>query len=261
MPSRAEGEAGGDGASRVARVWKLIFAQVASRPGRASVADVCAAAATSLDVSGAWVTANDGINPGQALWATDVVSESLAEVQITLGEGPCHDAALSGVPVLAANLADGSGHRWAVFGEAAVRAGAAAVFAFPLRIGAIRVGVLGFYRDKEGPLETLQLGNALILADIATMLLLDAEARQADPPSGAADPLSGAAPASQATDLTVHQAEIAQATGMLTEQLGVGITEAFARLRAYAYTQDRRLSDIAHDIVTRRLRLDPDAPG
>ena len=186
---------------------------------------------------------------------TDVVGESLAEVQITLGEGPCHDAVISGVPVLAASMADGAGHQWAVFGEAAGRAGAAAVFAFPLRIGAIRVGVLGMYRDKEGPLDTLQLGNALILADIATMLLLDAEARQAD------DPLSGAVPASQSPGLAVHHAEIAQATGMLTEQLGVGITEAFARLRAYAYAQDRRLSDTARDIVTRRLRLDPDPPG
>jgi len=211
-------------------------------------------AGTSLDVTGAWITAGDGINPGEAMCATDVVSESLAEVQITLGEGPCHDAAVSGAPVLAGNLADGTGRQWAVFAEAAVRTGAAAVFAFPLRIGAIRVGVLGFYRDTEGPLDTFQLGNALILADIATMLLLDAEARLTD------DPLSGAPPASQSPDLAAHHAEISQATGMLTEQLGVGITEAFARLRAYAYAQDRRLSDIAHDVVTRRLRLDPDPP-
>jgi hypothetical protein len=28
-----------------------------------------------------------------------------------------------------------------------------------------------------------------------------------------------------------------------------------------ADAQDRRLSDVAHDIVTRRLRLDPDPPG
>lgn len=255
MAPRAEGEAGGGDASRVARVWKLVSAQATSRRGRASVADVCAATVTSLDVSGAWVTAGDGINPGQAMCATDMLGEGLAEVQITLGEGPCHDAAASGVPVLAASLADGAGHQWAVFGEEAARAGAAAVFAFPLRMGAIRVGVLGFYRDKEGPLDTFQLGNALILADIAALLLLDAEARQTD------DPLSGAAPASQSPDLAAHHAEIAQATGMITEQLGVGITEAFARLRAYAYAQDRRLSDIAHDIVTRRLRLDPDPPG
>jgi ANTAR domain/GAF domain len=254
MPPRAEGEAGGDETGRVARVWEVVSAQAASRRGRASVADVCAATA-SLDVSGAWVTASDGINSGQTMCATDGVSESLAEVQVTLGEGPCHDAVTFGVPVLAGNVADGDGHRWAVFGEAAVRAGAAAVFAFPLRIGAIRVGVLGMYRDKEGPLDTRQLGNALILADIATMLLLDAERRQAD------DPLFGAVPASQSPDLAFHHAEIAQATGMLTEQLGVGITEAFARLRAYAYAQDRRLSDIAHDIVARSLRLDPDPPG
>lgn len=254
MRSRAAGEAGGDDTSRVARVWKLVFAQAAGRRGQASVADVCAAAATSLDVSGAWVTAGDGINPGQAMHATDVVSESLAEVQITLGEGPCHDAAVTGIPVLAASLADGTGHPWAVFGEAAGRAGAAAVFAFPLRLGAIRVGVLGFYRDQEGPLDTFQLGYALIFADIATMLLLDAEGRQAEVPR------SGAARASQSPELTAHHAEIAQATGMLTEQLGTGITEAFARLRAYAYAQDRRLSDVAHDIVSRRLRLDPDPP-
>jgi hypothetical protein len=254
MPPRAADSADGDYASQVARVWKLISAQAAGRLGRASIADVCAAAA-SLDVGGAWVTASDGINPGQAMCASDVVSESLAEVQITLGEGPCHDAMTSGVPVLAANLADGNGHQWAAFGEAAVRAGAAAVFAFPLRIGAIRVGVLGMYRGREGQMDIPQLGVALILADIATMLLLDAENRPAD------DRMHRASPVGQSPELAAHHAEIAQATGMLTEQLGVGITEAFARLRAYAYAQDRRLSDIAHDIVTRRLRLDPDPSG
>lgn len=68
-------------------------------------------------------------------------------------------------------------------------------------------------------------------------------------------------PASQSPGLAAHHAEIAQATGMLTEQDGVSITEAFVRLRAYPYAQDKRLSDIAHDIVTRRPRLDPDPPG
>ncbi|MGN6793264.1 MAG: GAF and ANTAR domain-containing protein [Streptosporangiaceae bacterium] len=248
--------AGDDDASRVARVWELVSAQAASRRDRASVSDVCAAAVTSLGVSGAWVTAGDGTKPGLTICATDVVSESLAEVQITLGEGPCYDAALYGAPVLAVNLADGdNGHRWAMFADAALRAGATAVFAIPLRIGAIRVGVLGLYRRVEGPLDTFQLGDALILADTAMMLMVDAEARHTD------GPLDGTGPASQSPGLAAHHAEIAQATGMLTEQLGVGITEAFARLRAYAYAQDMRLSEVAHDIVTRRLRLDPDPPG
>jgi len=47
---------------------------------------------------------------------------------------------------------------------------------------------------------------------------------------------------------------------MLTEQLSVGIIDAFARLRAYAYANDLRLADVARDIVARRLRLLPD-PG
>jgi AmiR/NasT family two-component response regulator len=57
----------------------------------------------------------------------------------------------------------------------------------------------------------------------------------------------------------MHRAEIDQATGMLTEQLGTGIADAFVRLRAYAYANDRRLSDVARDIVARRLRLYPDS--
>jgi hypothetical protein len=47
---------------------------------------------------------------------------------------------------------------------------------------------------------------------------------------------------------------------MLTVQLGVSPGEAFARLWAYAYSQDRRLAEVAGDIVARRLRLHPD-PG
>jgi hypothetical protein len=39
----------------------------------------------------------------------------------------------------------------------------------------------------------------------------------------------------------MHGAEIDQATGMVTEKQGVGIAEAFVRLRAHAYAHHRRL--------------------
>jgi hypothetical protein len=38
---------------------------------------------------------------------------------------------------------------------------------------AIRAGVMGLYRGSPGPLPGTQLGDALILADAATPLLLD----------------------------------------------------------------------------------------
>jgi hypothetical protein len=75
-----------------------------------------------------------------------------------------------------------------------------------------------------------------------------------------ADEALGAGPGGQPPDLARHRAEIDQATGMVSAQLDVAIAEAFVRLRAYAYAQDRRLSDVARDIVARRLRLSPDPP-
>ena len=75
---------------------------------------------------------------------TDVVGEQLAELQLTLGEGPSLDASASGGPVLASDLgAAETAARWPVFAPAARQAGPAAIFAFPLRIGAIRAGVHG----------------------------------------------------------------------------------------------------------------------
>ena len=235
------------------RIWGLVAAQAAARGGRVSAADVCAAAVAAVEVTGAWLSAASGAGAGHLMRVTDKVSEELAELQLTLGEGPSPDAVASGGAVLASDLGETqSGRRWPVFAPAARQAGAAAIFAFPLQRGAIRTGVMGLYRAQPGPLSPAQLGNALIFADTATLLLLDA-CDQA-----AANPAAGSGPGGQPADLTLHRAEIDQATGMLTEQLGVGIAEAFIRLRAYAYAHDRRLAELARDIVARRLRLRPD---
>ena len=230
---------------RLGRVWGLVAEQAAGRGGRVSAADVCAAVVPGVRVTGAWLSAAPDAQAGHLMQVTDEVSRQLAVLQLTLGEGPLLDASASGGPVLASDLADGeSGARWPAFASAASQAGAAAVFAFPLVVGAIRAGVLGLYRDRPGPLSDFQLGDALTFADTATMLLLDAQDR--------------AGPGGQPAGLASYRAEIDQATGMLTEQLGVSITDAFVRLRAYAYVNDLQLADVARDIVARRLRLFPD---
>jgi hypothetical protein len=235
-------------------MWGELAAHAARRGSRVSLADVCAVAARS-ELSGAWVAAARDEEPAFLMCATDPVCEQLAEVQLTLGEGPCHDVLAFAAPVLAADLADNeSSRRWPAFTSEARGLGAAAVFTFPLIVGAIRAGVLGTYRRSADSLTSGQLGDLLILADVATILLLDS---LGDGAAAAADGdrawLDGRPP-----DLALHRAEIDQATGMLTMQLGVTITEAFARLRAYAYSEDRRLADVASDIVARRLRLHPD---
>jgi hypothetical protein len=43
---------------------------------------------------------------------------------------------------------------------------------------------------------------------------------------------------------------------MLSVQLGISVTEALIRLRAYAFGTGRPLGDVADDVVARRLRLE-----
>ncbi|MFD0630267.1 ANTAR domain-containing protein [Catenulispora yoronensis] len=53
-----------------------------------------------------------------------------------------------------------------------------------------------------------------------------------------------------------YRAEVHQATGMISVQLGVSLAEALVRLRAHAWAADRLLADVAADVVARRLRFD-----
>jgi len=260
-------------ASRTSIIWGLLAAHAAAGGRPAAASDVCAVCVATVAVSGAAVTATGRADAGQAgtghvLSVTDEVGEQLEELQLTLGEGPRVDALDAGAPVLVPDLdASDIAARWPAFGPGARLAGAAAVFAFPLQIGAIRVGMLGLYRRLPGPLTARQLGDSLLFADAATVILLerqDRDGRGGTPAGdgwanagGLADGDGTAGPGGQPPDLVLHRAEIDQATGMLTEQLGVSIEEAFVRLRAYAYAHDRRLADVARDLVSRTLRLGP----
>jgi hypothetical protein len=48
---------------------------------------------------------------------------------------------------------------------------------------------------------------------------------------------------------------------MVMIQLGVTAAVALVRLRGHAYAHDRRLYEVAADVVARRLRFDPRADG
>src|SRR5579859_6947934 len=100
-PAAGAGPLGGRMAgSRPGRIWGLVARQAASRGGRVAAADVCAAAVATVEVSGAWLSAATGAEAGHLMQVTDSVGEQLAELQLTLGEGPCTDASASGGPVL-----------------------------------------------------------------------------------------------------------------------------------------------------------------
>lgn len=176
---------------------------------------------------------------------TNQVSALIEDLQYTLGEGPCVDAYRQREPVLEPDLAGAPSERWLAFTPPAVEAGVRAVFGFPIQIGAACLGALNLYRDQPGELTHEQHADALVLAGVAARAVLDL---QAGAPAGE---LAEALADSGNFRLVVHQA-----SGMISAQLDVGVAEALVRLRAYAFANNRRITDVATDVVTRRLRFD-----
>jgi GAF domain-containing protein len=209
------------------------------------VEHVCTLAVAAAGVERAAVTVVLSATPRETIHATDRRASELEELTLTLGEGPGVDAMEQG-PVLVADLmADHWSARWPAFIPGAVQAGVRAVFALPLRVGAIRLGVMSLYRSRPGALDSRQLADALLLADTACALLLDAASHNQLGLDGRRPEQAGP-----------RHPEVHQATGMITVQLGVTAAVALSRLRAYAYAHDRRLRDVAADVVARRLRFD-----
>ena len=210
---------------------------------------VAAKAAAVLEVDG--VCAGLGTGPlGLVIsWGREAVGVALEDLQFTLGQGPGLDAA-AGTPVLVADL-NAAATRWPVFVPAAAELGVRAVFALPLRIGAINVGALLAHRATAGPLVDGALADAFALADAVTLLLLHRESAG----TGRAGTASEGPRPGWARPAT-YRAEVHQATGMISVQLGVSLAEALVRLRAYAYADGRLIAEVAADVVARRLRLD-----
>jgi hypothetical protein len=229
------------------RIGEILSGIADGRATDASLpARLCAQCLSALPVSGvALALMSDNGPSGAVLAATDARARQLEELQFTLDEGPCVEASRSGSPALHPELATTESTRWPRYGAAALEAGVQAIFAFPLQVGTIRIGVLDLYRDAPGHLTILQLADALAFAGAATVLLLYLQDHPG--PDGETSALTGPIDS---------RAEVHQATGMITIQLGISLTEALLRLRAYAYETGRTVTDIAADVVSRRLHFD-----
>ncbi len=214
--------------------------------GSAPVIDrVCSAAVELLSLSGAGLSLMvEGDLRGTA-GVSEPGVELVQELQLTLGQGPCVDAWVSGEPVLEADLAEPAVARWPIFAEVAVRAGVRGVFALPLRIGAIGIGVLVLYRNRPGSLSVEELARGLVLADVAAHAILEVQA------GALADRLD-----TTLAQEPAHWAEVHQATGMVSTQLGIPLDDAFVLLRAHSFANNLSLREVAGAVVSRRLRLE-----
>jgi hypothetical protein len=206
---------------------------------------LCALCVQATGVAGAALSvATDGTR--STVCATNDLIDSIEELQDTIGEGPSLEALRTGNSVLMGNLAASDG-RWPGFTPAATEAGVRGLFVFPLRMGAARLGVLALYRTDVGPLDDDQFKDAWVLAEAATVLLMlsspDGE------PAEASDWVLG--------DRSRFRPEVHQAVGATMVHLDVGPRDAFARICAHAFATNTPIGEVAAEIVTRKLRLEP----
>ena len=211
----------------------------------AHIQALCEMCLRAMPVDGVSVVITSGSDHREMVHATDDIIARLDDLQFVLGEGPCVDAYRCGLPVLEPELnAGAAAHRWPGFAREATGAGAAAVFAFPLQVGAVPFGVLEMYRTTAGELDDGDVATALLLAeDIVRVMLHDLTD----------DRFAPAVPAEVSS--LFGRGEIPQATGMVAVQLNLPISAALSELRAAAFARNRSMQSLAEDIVARRLNL------
>lgn len=237
---------------RAARIWTAVALRAMREKTPLSPTHACVECVEALTVDGAGLMLAAGPDTLEPFYCIGDHAGQADDVQATVGEGPGIDASATGQPVLIDDLTSSVvQRRWPAFTGQVAPLGVRAVHSFPLALGAIHVGALNLYSDAPRDLGRDDLVDALIYADTALLLVLDQRVG-VESTNGATT--NGQTPA-------LWRAEVHQAAGMVSVQLGVSVLDALVRLRAHAYRHDLQLASVARSVVERKLRLQPDLAG
>ncbi|HUY43695.1 MAG TPA: ANTAR domain-containing protein [Acidimicrobiales bacterium] len=227
---------------RLLEIFGLLARHSHATPARGSL---CSVAAEFTKFDGANIALLPESKQLTALCSSNAASQSLLELEITLGEGPTTDACESDNVVCVTCLGGEDEMRWLSYSPLAIANGATSVYAFPITIGAARLGALTLFRWESGELSEEQESDAYLMASVVARAILDLQA--------------GAPRGSIATQLereahftfTVHQA-----AGMVAVQGSLSVSDALVALRAHSFATNQGLSELAARVVTRRIRYE-----
>ncbi len=224
-------------------------------PAESLLERACRAVVESTRCQGAAVTVMSASGARELMFASNALAQYLDDIQFTTGLGPCLEAFSTGSPVVCTDLRlVASEQRWLDFTSDALAAGAASVFAFPLMGATTAFGVLELYRTSAGDLDAddrraMERGaeavGSLVLAHFAAS---QAAARGDDITEFVQDR------SNPRNAWTEHaRSHVNFAVGMVSVQLEVNTDDALASMRSLAYLEHRSLSDVADDVVNRRI--------
>lgn len=194
-----------------------------------------------LDASAAGLLLADNHDALRLMASTSEAMELVELFQVQNDEGPCLDCYRQGEPVIVADLATAD-NPWPRFTRYATENGFASAAALPLRLRRRVLGALNLFRDRPGALSGADVALGQALTDVATIALLQFHAAR-----------EAHTLAEQLQEALQTRIAIEQAKGVLAERGDIGTDQAFTRLRSYARSHNRLLTDVAEEVVAGTL--------
>lgn len=230
---------GGWSRDRRQELWQDLTDQCAQPSWQGWCHALCRTAVTMLPrLRGAAVSGYDDRAAPHLLAVTDDWTRQVEEVAQLVGEGPAVEAHRTQVPVLVKNLQDDRA-RWPGYVGVAAEVGLTTVYAFPVQLDGVGLASLTLYPHQHDGTDWREWSDGFFLAAVAAKTVLaDLDAVEDGWPLG-----------------EFSDDRISIATGMLAAQLAVGVDEAFARLRAFAFSNARGLGDVAQEVLDGSLRI------
>jgi GAF domain-containing protein len=177
----------------------------------------------------------------QVMASSSERSEALELLQSENEEGPCFESYRGSRLVFSEDLEQDRG-RWPSFVPAALDRGISSVHAIPMRVRGETIGTLNLFGAEGGQLKGRDVPLGQGMADIAAVAILQERAVRE-----ARDVVE------QLQHALNSRVLIEQAKGVLAERAHVSVDVAFACVHAYSRAHNRRLSDVARDVVEGRL--------
>lgn len=195
-----------------------------------------------LGVAGAGVSIlTDGML--RFVTATSEQVEQVERLQDHYEQGPCDEAATTATAVVVDDLR-AEVDRWPKFAPAAIEHGLRAVLGIPMHLDGTSIGALNVYDDQPRSWTDDELTTAWLLADMATAYIVMVSQLQT---------------AEQLADQLQHALDsrvvIEQAKGALARAHDIDVSTAFDLLRRHARNTQRRLHDVAGEVVAGTIRL------
>lgn len=196
-----------------------------------------------VGTTGSGVSLIDDTGELRFVTATGEAVEEVERLQDRFGEGPCRSAAATATVMVVSDLRTAD-DRWPKFAPAVVDRGLLSVLGIPMHLDGTTIGALNVYADEPRAWTDDEVNAARLLADMATAYIVMVDQLHS---------------AEQLADQLQHALDsrviIEQAKGILATARDIDMPAAFELLRRHARNGNRRLHDVAAEVVDGTLRL------